>query len=114
MTFIADNAALRTYDPDRGIELHLIGGGSSGISYFKLIQHNVEIQFSAHMEAQANGAFVHDKEEIPNIIVWVVHKNRGILESGVTETDAIIREAMKAYKGSHGIPARQLVEVVFQ
>lgn len=113
--FVAKNSELRTYDSERGLELFTAGSGPDGYRYFRIAGPSGEIKFTVHMEAEPNAAAEQNPDQPKNMIVWVVHPTRGAFaQLGQAASDDIIRDALTAYKGSHGRPANQPVKVLFQ
>ncbi len=135
MAWIADPKALRTYDPERGLELHKVGGGSDGSCDFVIHRigrpnesstwfikagsrifelsdpDDVLAGFSAYMRARK--ATEDERSINPDIrefITWKVASGFGptgwiIKGYSLEESKEIIREAMLAYRYVHGEPA---------
>lgn len=100
MAFIVDRKNYRTYDPTRGFELFVEGGGSDGMKTFRLVGPNSECVFYA----SSIGEKLHPEEAIrlgPNftnrVVVWRV-------DNWIDGWKDIIREAMQAYIINHGSP----------
>jgi hypothetical protein len=97
VTFIVDRDARRTFDPDRGYELHVVGGGSGGYVSFELETPTRKIRFTARMEGSPR------PEELKILgpgftdypAIWVVF---GL---NLPEKN-IIREALLTFKMSSG------------
>lgn len=112
MTFVADAKALRTWDPERAIELKRIGGGSEGSYYFRLELPNSGYEFAADTTFEPDPLFEEGDSRPRSRIVWRVRWH-GVPIPGhdAEQTEAIIREALTAYRGGHGTPERQSVRV---
>lgn len=112
MTFVADAKELRTWDPERAIELKHIGGGSAGSHYFRLEFPNVSYEFAADTTFEHDPLFEEGDSRPRNRIVWHVRWH-GVPVPGcdLKQTETIICEALTAYKGVHGTPERQSVRV---
>lgn len=90
MAFIVDRENFRTYDPERGYELFVTGGGSDGTSRFRLVGPDGETTFSAHSfgerlrpdELRRLGS---DYAKKP--VVWMVHL-------WLKEWKSVIRDAL--------------------
>jgi hypothetical protein len=101
MTFIADNDALRTYDPERGYELFKLGGGSGGDLRFKINGPEGSVTFWAERRSRSmteEEAARHPQSRHKKVGIWRV--------SVVLDEDSpwrrIIDEAMTAYQFVHG------------
>ena len=100
MPFIVERKKYRTYDPDKGYELFVDGGGSDGTTRFRLVGPNSECAFSA----SSIGEELRPDETIrlgPNfadrVVVWRIH-------IWPDNWKTLIREAMQAYVINHGSP----------
>ena len=109
MTFVSDNKALRTYDPERGIELKDDGGGSDGSLDFLFHRIGEPDKIVGRFSVYGETRPATDEErstypEAKSFCLWVVY-NRGPVDGHDDEqSKAIIREAMLAYRGVHGAP----------
>ena len=108
MAFIVDRKKYKTYDPDRGYELILEGGGSDGMVRFRLVGANNESAFSA----TTVGEKLHPDEthhlgenSTGRVVVWRIHNWPDGWRS-------LIREAMQAYIINHGSPLPNVTAVV--
>lgn len=100
MTFKVDRKEYRTYDPERGYELFIIGGGSDGMQRFKLAGPNGEGYFTATSIGQSlradEIAFL-GRDYSKRTVVWCVM-------FWSDDWKSLIREALTAYLINHGSP----------
>lgn len=115
MTFVADPVELRTYDPHRGLELFVDGGGSDGDMRYKLVRlDGIKIHFSTRWCLSRAEKWRQQNPSGRRTVVHFVRSVRGRFPSRSRDlTDGIIREALIAYKGGHGLPADSGVAVFF-
>lgn len=115
MTFIADPVALRTLDPERGIELFTDGGGPDGESRYKLVRSDgAVVRFSTQWDQTRSDEWRRRNPLARQPAVYFVGHIRGAFDDrSRAETDAIISEAMTAFKGIHGRPIDSDVAVFF-
>lgn len=115
MTFIADPVALRTFDPDRAIELFTDGGGPDGESRYKLVRSDgAVVRFSTQWDQSRSDEWLGRNPSARKPAVYFVARTRGVFRDQTpAETDAIILEAMTAFKGIHGRPIDSDVAVFF-
>lgn len=115
MTFVADPVEFRTYDLHRGLELFIDGVGSDGDMRYKLVRSDgITVHFSARWCLSRAKRWRQQNPSADRTVVHFVRSVRGRFPSrsrGVT--DGIIREALVAYKGGHGLPADSGVAVFF-
>ena len=121
MAFVADNKALRTYDPERGLELKTAGGGSDGHRSFVIHRigdpNDVLVGITAYLEVRSPT----DEElrvypEAKDLGVWVILRGRHLKGYSQEDSKAIIREAMLAFRAIHGAPldgTKSLFDVKF-
>ncbi len=112
MAWIADPKALRTYDPERGLELRGVGGGSDGAHDFVIhrIGESDEVLagFTAYMDSRK--ATIEERAADPSVeacTIWEIRAGFGpkgwfLKGYGRDESKRIIREAMLAYRALHG------------
>ncbi|MCO4092937.1 MAG: hypothetical protein HEQ34_13435 [Sphingorhabdus sp.] len=98
MAFRADPENLKTFDRERGYELKIDGGGSSGEFRFIIAGPEGKYHFSAHKDWI--GLPADEIEQLPldkpkESEVWIVH-------NWDEHWRPIIYEAMTAYKSVHG------------
>jgi hypothetical protein len=104
MVFIIDRVNFRTYDPDRGYELFLVGGGSDGTERFRLVGPVSECNFSAHtfeekLRPDELARLGPNYDKTP--VVWCIHH-------WTNDWKSIVREAMTAFLINHGSPIPNL------
>ena len=113
MGFIADNAARRTFDPVRGLELVTNGGGSDGSRNFRIVGQDVDFKFTGHVEFEA---VLNVDPMLPapeqKWLIWQIDLLGQMPDRSMEETETIVREALSAFKFVHGKPNNQLVKVV--
>ena len=116
MPFIADPAALRTIDADREIELVTDGASSDGPTRFKLIRSDgAEVRFFTCWEPEEQEQWRRNHPSAINPFVHFVGAWRGIFPGQTRiETDEVIREALMAFKGVHGVPVNNDLFVEFR
>ncbi len=115
MAWIADPKALRTYDPERGLELKRGAGGSGG-----------KYGFSIHKICDLDGKplsvfYAHEKHRYPTdnekqnnpgirgFTTWTIDSHALVFKPDggrytLEESEAIIREAMLVHRDLHGKP----------
>lgn len=98
MAFVADSSRLRTYDPDRGLELFWQGGSSDGTRRFELVGPNGSVSFAAEEEWFDGDA---------STVLWRV---RGV--DRLSPWWPLVVEALMAHKRVHGLPADLRYEVL--
>jgi len=115
MSFVADNDAKRTFDPERDLELVTNGGGSDGGRNFILKGPGFQLGFSGMVDsAPIAGVDPGLPAPISKILIWkVFNQPLPIPGRSMEETRQIITEALTAFKGVHGYPAGQEVDVQF-
>lgn len=113
MPFIANNEELRTFDPERNLELVTAGGGP-GFSKFILRGPGFEHHFSGHtVSRRVEGVDPSLPAAVSKVLIWKIFLLRPIPGRSEEETRELIVEALTAFKGVHGYPAGQTIEVDF-
>lgn len=114
MAWIADPKALRTYDPERGLELRRVGGGSDGSLRFAV--HSIgkpdEVLAGFSVHGKARYATEEEKSVNPDLQgIYTREIRTGLGPTGwiikgysLEESKKVIREAMLAYRDAHGAP----------
>lgn len=115
MTFVADPVALRTVDIDRGIELFTAGNSPEGESRFRLVRSDgAVVHFSTQWDPVRSNEWRTENPTARKPAVHFVGRVRRVFPNqSPAETDAIILEAMTAFKGIHGRPVDSDVAVFF-
>lgn len=112
MTFEIDFSTKKIADLERGIELKAIGGGSGGMMIFNLVKGSEKIQFTGRTHFRPNPDFDPADLATKNILIWDVSvAPYGLADMSIGETREAIRESLKVFRGSNGIPVNQKTEV---
>jgi hypothetical protein len=98
MTFISDPSSLRTWDPDRGIELKFDKVMSDGTIFMRLVKADATFHFTMQTthEARVGGS------EKPLIVRHVRYPQRPLGGFSIEETADVIRESLESFKGIYG------------
>ena len=114
MAFIANEKELRTIDSERDLELVTAGGGP-GYSNFILRAGGSQVFFSGHpVSRPVEGVDSSLPAAISKVLIWKVFNQFEPLPGrSRDESRELITEALTAFKGVHGYPAGQAVEVDF-
>ena len=109
MAFFADNKALRTYDPERGLEFKTASVGSDGGHTFTIHRignpSDVVGGVTAYLEVRKptdEERSVHPEAE--DFCLWVITGGGHLKGYSLEEAKAIVREAMTAFRVVHGAP----------
>ena len=115
MAFLANTAALRTVDIERGLELLTDGGGSDGNRRFKIVRTDgAEVRFSTSWRPDQELQWRQDHPSAINPTVHFVDPWKGQFPDQTRrETDELIREALTAFRDIHGLPTNSEVIVEF-
>ncbi|HEY6813951.1 MAG TPA: hypothetical protein VI168_00295 [Croceibacterium sp.] len=108
MPFVADNKARRTFDDERGLEL-VCRYGRETVD-FAIRGPGLALDFPAVLRSKplagADSALPPAERKI---LVWLVLN----LANRDEQTRGMVAQALDAFKGVHGFPAGQRVEVEF-
>jgi hypothetical protein len=109
MTFISDSSSLRTWDPDRGIELKFDKAMSDGTMFMRLLNAGATLHFTMQTthEPPVGGS------EKPLIVRRVRYPQRPLADFSIEETANVIRESLASFKGVHGLHPDEHVRVDF-
>lgn len=116
MAFTADSNAFRTFDNDRKYELFRVRGGPDGIEDWKIIHSDGQaVFFSTVWEPEFIEEWRRQHPTTDNPVIRLVRPLRGMFpDLDREESDAIIVEALQAFKGFHGKPSDSHVAVYFE
>lgn len=104
MSFVTDPIDHRTYDPARGFELFSFDG-FNGETHYKLIRSDGAYVLFTTRHSFSMEECSQQRLPVPKVITHCVTSIRGRFPSRSRAlTDAIIREALTAYKRNHGLP----------
>lgn len=109
MTFVSDPTRLRTWDPDRSIELKYDKRMSGGTTFMRLLKADQTFHFTMQT-AYEPGANALEK---PLIVRRVPYPQAPLAGFSIEETANIIRDALKAFKGIYGKHPDEQVRVDF-
>jgi hypothetical protein len=110
MSFISDHARMRTYDPERNLELKYLKNMSDGTEFMELIAPDGSLPFTMSTTFEAAPT---DSAGAKSIIVRHVH-SRSLHSSGYSaEEKSLIEEALQAFKGMYGLHPHETVRVIF-
>jgi hypothetical protein len=112
MAFIADFENQRTYDPDRGIELQVVGGGAEGSTDFRLVSKSGICEFTAYREyRKPNSDDLTEYPQAKETKVWVINTHPNLPTFDSLSTKEIIRQAITAFGSGHGASTSNAISV---
>lgn len=101
MSWIADQVANRTYDPDSGLELFFVSGSSDGSKSLEIRGEGYGLSFTASLVDAPITDAERKRLGVADAGVWRVHGKRN------TEQEQVIVAALCATKMGHGFTIRR-------